>query len=254
MTAVFAFRGWGQLAASLVALVVTVAYRHSILNISSNFDLTCNSISTLPDPVDLPFEVPIDAMWRIVIGFGCVPACIALYFRLTIPETPRFTMDIERNITRAARDIEVMYTTNAGLYPFSQFHGVQTIDAPRATRKDFFAHFTKWENGKVLLGCAWSWLVLDIAFYGLNLNTDNILQYINFDAPAGDINATTIAHDPQQVYSKLWNVARGNVILSVGGLIPGYWASFFLIDYWGRKKIQFLGFSILTMLFLIMGQ
>ena len=37
-------------------------------------------------------------MWRLLIGLGCVPGALALYFRLTIPETPRFTMDIERNV------------------------------------------------------------------------------------------------------------------------------------------------------------
>jgi PHS family inorganic phosphate transporter-like MFS transporter len=41
--------------------------------------------------------------------------------------------------------------------------------------------------------------------------------------------------------------------LSVAGLIPGYWASFFLIDIWGRKPIQLMGFSVLTVIFVIMG-
>lgn len=40
----------------------------------------------------------IDRAWRILLGLGCIPATLALYFRLTIPETPRFTMDIERNV------------------------------------------------------------------------------------------------------------------------------------------------------------
>lgn len=40
----------------------------------------------------------IDRTWRILLGLGCIPAVVALYFRLTIPETPRFTMDIERNV------------------------------------------------------------------------------------------------------------------------------------------------------------
>ena len=56
------------------------------------------------------------------------------------------------------------------------------------------------------------------------------------------------------MYQSLHNVSLGNVILSIAGLIPGYWASFFLIDTWGRKPIQLMGFTILTALFIIMGE
>ena len=36
------------------------------------------------------------------------------------------------------------------------------------------------------------------------------------------------------------------IILSVAGLIPGYWVSFLFIDSWGRKPIQLMGFIMLT--------
>jgi len=36
-------------------------------------------------------------------------------------------------------------------------------------------------------------------------------------------------------------------------LIPGYYATFFLIDVWGRKPIQLMGFAMLTIIFVIMG-
>lgn len=41
--------------------------------------------------------------------------------------------------------------------------------------------------------------------------------------------------------------------LSCAGLIPGYWVSFALIDTWGRKPIQLMGFSLLTVIFVCMG-
>ena len=55
------------------------------------------------------------------------------------------------------------------------------------------------------------------------------------------------------MYQTLRNLSLGNLILSLAGLVPGYWAAFFFIDRWGRKPIQFMGFSVLTVLFLIMG-
>jgi PHS family inorganic phosphate transporter-like MFS transporter len=40
----------------------------------------------------------------------------------------------------------------------------------------------------------------------------------------------------------------------VAGLLPGYYVSFFLIDAWGRKPIQFLGFAALTVSLAILGK
>ncbi|CAG8806703.1 34557_t:CDS:2 [Gigaspora margarita] len=48
----------------------------------------------------------IDHVWRIVLGFDIVPGVIALYFRLTIPETPRYTMDVLKDIEKGSRDID----------------------------------------------------------------------------------------------------------------------------------------------------
>ncbi|KAF9043636.1 hypothetical protein BDZ89DRAFT_1128320 [Hymenopellis radicata] len=38
----------------------------------------------------------VDEVWRILIGLGCVPGVVALYFRLTISETLRYTYDGHR--------------------------------------------------------------------------------------------------------------------------------------------------------------
>ena len=43
------------------------------------------------------------------------------------------------------------------------------------------------------------------------------------------------------------------MILSAAGLIPGVWTTFLLVDWWGRKPIQLMGFVMLTILYLIMG-
>ncbi|KAJ7475703.1 inorganic phosphate transporter [Mycena latifolia] len=225
MTAVFASQGWGNFAAVLVGYIVVMAYKPLILS----------------DPVGQPNHV--DYMWRILIGLGCVPGVIALYFRLTIPETPRFTMDIERNVLQAADDIDNVLTT--GRFNTDADAVVQRADAPRASRRDFAAHFGKWENMKVLIGTAYSWFALDIAFYGLGLNSSIILGAIGFGSP--------LTKGNQAIFDNLHNITVGNLILSVAGLIPGYWVSFLFIDSWGRKPIQLMGFTVLTVLFIIMG-
>ncbi|KAJ7716744.1 phosphate transporter [Mycena maculata] len=226
MTAVFAGQGWGNFAAVMTALIVTVAYKDKIIGDPSITQLN-----------------HIDYMWRILIGMGCVPGVIALYFRLTIPETPRFTMDIERNVLQAADDIDAVLTNNK--FNYDPDAVVQRVDAPRASWADFKDHFGKWENMKVLIGTSYSWFALDIAFYGLGLNTSTILTAIGWGNPS--LTTTT------GVYLSLYNVCVGNLIFSVAGLIPGYYASFFLIDSWGRRPIQLMGFIVLTILFICMG-
>ncbi|KAG1875500.1 major facilitator superfamily domain-containing protein [Suillus subalutaceus] len=227
MTAVFAAQGWGQFAAALVGVIVVEAYKNSILS------------------APFPCRVPVDHIWRLLIGFGCIPGVIALYFRLTIPETPRFTMDIERNIAQATTDIDNVLTT--GKSAFDEDAPVQRVKAPKATRADFRAYFGRWKNLKVLIGTAYSWFALDIAFYGLGLNSSIILTAINFGAP------TAAKSTSLYVYENLYNICVGNLILSIAGLIPGYWVSFLFIDSWGRKPIQLMGFTVLTILFVIMG-
>jgi len=227
MTAVFASQGWGNFAASLVALIITAAYKDTILS--------SPSITQLHG---------VDAAWRILIGFGCVPATVALYFRLTIPETPRFTMDIERNVDQASTDIEnVISGQEKQLDEDAQ---IQRIQVPKASLADFRHYFGQLKNFKLLFATSYSWFALDIAFYGLGLNSAIILQTIGFGGPFSS-NAVTA------VYENLRAIAIGNLILSAAGLIPGYYASFILIDSWGRKPIQLMGFTILTILFIIMG-
>jgi len=211
----------------IVAIIVVSAFK--------------NSIQTEP----LTNMRAVDRCWRLIIGIGCIPACAALYFRLTIPETPRYTMDIERNVKQASQDVDTYLTT--GTYVVDPIHNNERADLPKASWADFARHFGQWKNGKVLFGTAWSWFALDIAFYGLGLNSSTILSTIGF----GSSTASTVKQI--NIQKSLHNVAVGNLVLAVGGLIPGYYASFLLIDSWGRKPIQLMGFSLLTIIFCIMG-
>ncbi|KAL7279329.1 hypothetical protein ACG7TL_007170 [Trametes sanguinea] len=221
MAAVFANQGWGQLSIA--------AYKHSFLH-------------------DPPSGVlrSIDQIWRIIIGLGCIPGAVALYFRLTIPETPRFTLDIERNIRQAGRDLSVLLVDRDS-YTVDPDAARDRVIAHQATTHDFRAYFGQWQNMKILIGTAYSWFALDIAFYGLGLNSSIILNAIGFGSPKSGLPPAA------SIYQNLHNVSVGNLILSLAGLVPGYWASFVFIDRWGRKPIQFMGFAVLTVLFLIMG-
>lgn len=232
MTVVFANQGWGQLTAAIVTIAVIASFRH-----------------TWPEG-DPNIIVHVDRMWRIIIGFGCIPGILALYVRMTIPETPRYTMDIERNVSKAVADIEDFIST--GVFKPNPDAPIERVKAPQASWKDFKRYFSKRENAIVLFGVCWSWFAIDFAFYGLGLNSAVILQYIGFgdQSCAGGILANA---DTKCLYHVFHSIAVGNIVLTVAGLIPGYWATFCFVDWWGRKPIQLMGFSVLTVLFAIIG-
>ncbi|KAF8521594.1 phosphate transporter [Hysterangium stoloniferum] len=225
MTAVFSMQGWGQFTAAVVSTVVVAAFKKQIQN---------------DPPLD---PVHVDFIWRLTIGLGCVPATIALYARLTIA-TPRFTMDIEMNVQRAAQDISTSLTP--GIFTFDP-ESIVHRKTIQPSRRDFMTYFGPWKHAKVLVGTANSWFAIDVAFYGLGLNSSKILSIINFGGPS------TLHPDGKAIYESLSNISLGYIILSVAGLFPGYYATYSFIDSWGRKPIQLMGFVMLTILFLIMG-
>jgi PHS family inorganic phosphate transporter-like MFS transporter len=231
MTAVFSAQGWGNFAAALVSLIVVSAYKSQI---------------EAGPPTGAPV---VDYCWRILIGLGCVPGAIALYFRLTIPETPRFTMDIERNVAQATQDVDTFLAD--GTFRKDPDAVVTRVEVPKASWGDFVRYFGNWKNGKILFGTAWSWFALDVAFYGLGLNSSVVLGTIGFGG-LQDAEKSAIGH-ARTVYKTLYNASVGNLILSAGGLIPGYYGTFIFIDRWGRKPIQLMGFIMLTIIFVCMG-
>lgn len=237
MNAVFAMQGIGQLAAGIMLLIVTAGFKDS-LELAS----TAAKCSTIPGCIQST-----DKMWRIIVGFGAVPGCIALYFRLTIPETPRYTFDVERDVSKAVADVETYRTGKWGDGHVDEVARIQAkiaaasqLETPKASWTDFAGHYRQWKNLKVLLGCALSWLFLDIAFYGLGLNNAIILSTIGWSGGAS-------------VYQIYYNTAVGNLILVLAGAVPGYWVSACLIDTVGRKPVQLFGFFMLTLLFAIIG-
>lgn len=92
IAAVFAMQGLGQLAASLVTLIVVVIYKDHLVSVASVGECIGQCAST------------VDKMWRIIIAFGGIPGWFALYYRLTVPETPRYTFDVLYDVEKASVD------------------------------------------------------------------------------------------------------------------------------------------------------
>ncbi|RDW73679.1 putative inorganic phosphate transporter 1-6 cotransporter [Coleophoma crateriformis] len=234
MNAVFAMQGIGQFTAAMIALIVTSGFKQSLE--SGSKASTCTGVC----------QLAVDKMWRIIIGFGAVPGCIALYYRLTIPETPRYTFDVARDVEKAAEDATAyMHGKKEGdvdeiRRATTMQEAAPALETPKASWADFIGHYKQWRFGKVLLGTAGSWFFLDVAYYGLGLNNSIILSAIGYSGGSN-------------MYEIFYRTAVGNLIITCAGAIPGYWVSVATIDTVGRKPIQLMGFAILTILFIVIG-
>ena len=116
------------------------------------------------------------------------------------------------------------------------------IDAQskRARLDVFFEYFSEWRHLKTLIGTASTWFLMDVAFYGTNLNQSVILTDIGFSKGANE-------------YETLKRNAIGNLIIAVAGYVPGYFVTIFFIEKLGRRWIQIQGFLITALMFAIIA-
>ena len=242
--AVFSMQGLGQLAAALVALVLTAAFRDAYLPVAD--EGLCGSACRLAA----------DRSWRIIVGVGALPACFALYYRITIPETPRYTFDVRLDVEKADADIRAYVSSRKSKDDDAYietvhrprvdhtYHGhglpAPSLNVPKASWGDLLAHFGQWKNLRILIGTSMSWFFLDLAFYGLGLNSTIVLRAISYA-------------DGDTLHAKLHNQALGMVILACAGSIPGYWAAVLTVDTLGRRPLQIGGFLLLTAIFCVLG-
>jgi PHS family inorganic phosphate transporter-like MFS transporter len=235
---IFANQGWGSFVGSLITIIVLACYKH-VMN-------------------DEGKTSKVDGAWRIIVGISLVPAFGTLYQRLTMPESKRFTAskkmteriqeaDLEKEIgvmkeadqrtegiSGSSSDIEKdrVQVSSATALPESD-----TPTKDKAQFVEFIAYFSEWRHAKILIGTCSCWFLLDIAFYGINLNQIVVLQQIGFAGTGGTD------------WEKLFNLATGDIIVTALGFVPGYYFTVFFIEKMGRKWIQIQGF-LLEALFL----
>jgi len=85
-----------------------------------------------------------------------------------------------------------------------------------------------------LLGTAGSWFLFDVTFYGNGLFNATVTSILNFDTK--DLKYT----------------ATFSLVIATIGL-PGYFFSILFAERIGRKRIQVMGFVMMTIIFAVMG-
>lgn len=235
---IFSNQGWGNLAGSIVTLVVLACFGHALYGEGKYSQL--------------------DGVWRIQIGVALLPALATLWPRLKMPEGKKYLESRELSRPKVPDPMSSRYTNMSRRscrgesieLIASDGKGLQAeIDAARAEIEAqgrrpgldvFFIYFREWRHLKTLLGTMSCWFLLDVAFYGVNLNQSVILSEIGF------------SHGDNE-YDVLKRNAIGNLIIAVAGYVPGYFVTIFLIERLGRRWIQIQGFLVVALMFAIIA-
>ena len=106
LAAVFFFQPLGQLIAVLMAFAATAGFRSYISSLPTSVpaDKSCSVFTS--EATGMECARTLDRAWRLVAGLGAVPAAVAMIFRLTIPESVYYILDIKNDSNEAmyARD------------------------------------------------------------------------------------------------------------------------------------------------------
>ncbi len=157
--------------------------------------------------------------WRVMLGFGAVPAESVVYLRRKIKETPRFAMHIKGDAKSTAEAIR--WTTGEAVE-------LASVDSP-GLRNPRRARLSDPRFTKRLIGTAGTWLLMDVAFYGNGVSSQVILKAL-FGAKASLLHNTVVA-----------------ALIFLVFAIPGYWVAVRLMDKVGRKRIQWQGFLVMAL-------
>lgn len=226
IAAVFAMQGFGIMAGGVFAIIISTAFNYRF----SSPAYEDNPIrSTIPQA---------DFVWRIILMVGAIPAGLTYYWRLKMPETPRFTALVAKNMKQAAADMSKVLNVNMDA---EQQNGEKRL--PESAAEDqsaglfglFSSQFVR-RHGLHLLGTTSTWFLLDIAFYSQNLFQKDIFSAVGWLPPAKTMNAI----------EEVFRIARAQTLIALCSTVPGYWFTVAFIDRMGRFAIQLMGFFFMT--------
>ena len=164
--------------------------------------------------------------WRLLLGLGAVPAAAVVYLRSKMPESPRFQARVQGKTARAASQLDVF----AG----GAIDASDTVSD--GTRRMTLRQFLSNRSMLLLLaGTAGTWFLFDYAYYGNTLSLPSILKEV---APHASLEAKLV-----------WTL--GIFVLFA---LPGYLLAIARMDRIGHRRLQFIGFGVMALCFVVLGR
>lgn len=168
---------------------------------------------------------------------GALPAILTFYWRMKMPETPRYTALIVGNGKQAALDMEQVLEIeiDADQEHLTQFRAANTY---KLLSMEFWNR-----HGLNLIGTTTTWFLLDIAFYSQNLTQKDIFPAMGLVNKDFEVNALR----------EVFETSRAMFVIALLGTFPGYWFTVVFIEKLGRFIIQLVGFFMMSVFMLIIG-
>jgi MFS family permease len=161
-----------------------------------------------------------DLTWRLLLGIGAIPAAAVIYLRRTMPESPRYQVQV---LGRGADAEQQMHTLTGGAVAAQGTTGEQR-------RMGLRAFLTNRQLLLILAGTAGSWFLLDYAYYGNTISTPQILTLISPTA---------------STMTKI-GIQLGIFVVAA---VPGYILGIARIDHIGHRRLQLWGFVMMAVCF-----
>jgi MFS transporter, PHS family, inorganic phosphate transporter len=161
-----------------------------------------------------------DLTWRLLLGLGAIPAAAVIYLRRTMPESPRYQVQV---LGRGAEAEAQMHELTGGVL---QANGT----AGERRRMGLRAFLTHRQLLVTLIGTAGSWFLLDYAYYGNTISTPQILALISPTA---------------STMTKI-GIQLGIFVIAA---VPGYILGIARIDRIGHRRLQLSGFAMMAVCF-----
>ncbi|KAF7345574.1 Metabolite transporter [Mycena venus] len=247
VTFIFAMQGWGAFIGGIIFIILMAIYKKGVGEHHHTGQL--------------------NSLWRIYTGLIIIPGVITIVQRMLMPESTRMKG------VQAAREDPTLITRGQVIGVHLDSNGEKVVEvaekksgdegsnasvdkaaeapatggglaATRAAKaaawREARDYFSEWRHLKILIGTTMSWFLLDIIFYGISLNQSIFISALGL----------ANSKDPWEF---LWQQGVANIIIAIGGFLPGYYFTLFTIEYLGRKKIQIMGLVMNAIIFAVMA-
>lgn len=153
-------------------------------------------------------HLPHSLIWRIVLGFGFVPAAAVIYLRRKLPETPRFLARIKGDRIALNQVIEQVVGEKT-------FHYAE--EPPLIDHRSAAEYWS--QNARYIFGASLLWFLFDIVVYSGILFGPSLI-------------AKGLGLTPGMF----------QLVMEFGFVVPGALIAVFFVDRSGRKPLQAIGF------------
>jgi len=220
LTFIFAMQGWGNFLGAVIALILMACF-HKSIKVDGHYG-------------------HFDAVWRLLAGVILIPSLGTLYQRLTLPESAKM-----KGVQALRDDPNLLQKGTVSGLPHNPGEKAEYQDNVAAALgrgvaartaagkaqawRDFREYFSEWRHLKTLIGTTSCWFLVDITFYGINLNQSIVIASLGLASS-------------KEPWTYVFEQCKANIIIAAAGFLPGYYFTMVTIEYLGRKKIQFGGF------------